>query len=263
MDLTRSHERFVPDAVRERYEIAETRQAAAVLWATNTDLFDEIVEALNEFEIRRTDLITPGGQETQLARRFNTSFRRRGWREARVDTDIELKLRIMPYRPAGEQDATVTSTTVNNRGYKVDNFKGRVALDLEWNAKDGNLDRDIGAYRALYEAGMIDVAVLVTRTLTDLRDFAARVRMDAGMPEAEARKALNTTTTTNLDKLLPRLTRGDAGGCPILAVAISSRTYENAPSPFVEPTEEEAAPSVILPTEGEADVPVDEIDHLE
>lgn len=263
MDLTRSHERFVPDAVRERYEIAETRQAAAVLWATNTDLFDEIVEALNEFEIRRTDLITPGGQETQLARRFNTSLRRRGWREARVDTDIELKLRIMPYRPAGEQDATVTSTTVNNRGYKVDNFKGRVALDLEWNAKDGNLDRDIGAYRALYEAGMIDVAVLVTRTLTDLREFAARVRMDAGMPEAEARKALNTTTTTNLDKLLPRLTRGDAGGCPILAVAISSRTYENAPSPFVEPTEEEAALSVILPTEGEAGVPVDGIDDPE
>lgn len=239
MDLTRSHERFIPAAVRDRYEIAETRQASAVLWATNTDLFDEIVDALNEFEIRQADLTTPGGQETQLARRFNTSFRRRGWREARVDTDIELKLRIMPYRPDGEKEATVTSTVVNNRGYKVDNYKGRVALDLEWNAKDGNLDRDIGAYRALYEAGMIDVAVLVTRTLTDLRDFAARVRMQAGMTEEEARKALNTTTTTNLDKLLPRLTRGDAGGCPVLAVAISSKTYENAPSPFVEPTESE------------------------
>lgn len=240
MDLTRSHERFLPDAVRARYEVAETRQAAAVFWATNTELFDELVEALNEFEIRRDDLITPGGQETQLAKRFNTSFRRRGWREARVDTDIELKLRIMPYRPAGESAATVTSTMVSNRGYKVDNYKGRVALDLEWNAKDGNLDRDIGAYRALYEAGLIDVAVLVTRTMSDLRDFAARIRIEAGMPEEEARKLLNTTTTTNLDKLLPRMTRGDAGGCPILAIAISSRAYENAPSPFVEMTTPEA-----------------------
>ena len=70
----------------------------------------------------------------------------------------------MPYRPAGETAVIVTSSLVSNEGYKVDNFKGRVALDLEWNAKDGNLDRDIGAYRALYDAGFIDVGVIVTRT---------------------------------------------------------------------------------------------------
>ncbi len=124
---------------------------------------------------------------------------------------------------------TVIVTQVSNKGYKVDNFKGRVALDLEWNAKDGNLDRDIGAYRALYDAGFIDVAVLVTRTMDDLRTFAKQLRVEAGMPEEEAKKMLNTTTTTNLEKLLPRLTRGDAGGCPILAIAISSNTFENAP----------------------------------
>jgi hypothetical protein len=39
---------------------------------------------------------------------------------------------------------------------------------------------------------------------------------------------LATTTTTKLEKLLPRLIRSDAGGCPILAIAISSKTFENA-----------------------------------
>ncbi|WP_295125037.1 BglII/BstYI family type II restriction endonuclease [uncultured Leifsonia sp.] len=230
MDLTSSYERFVPEAVRARYTFTETRNAAAVLWATNTDLFDEVVASLDEFQLKADDLVNPGGQESQLAKRFNTALRSRGWREARVDTEIELKLRIMPYRPDGEREATVTSSTVSNRGYKVDNFKGRVALDLEWNAKDGNLDRDLGAYRALFDAGLIDAAVLVTRTQDDLRAFGYQLRIGVGIPEAEARKVLGTTTTTNLDKLLPRLTRGDAGGCPVLAVAINSTTWDGEPA---------------------------------
>jgi hypothetical protein len=44
---------------------------------------------------------------------------------------------------------------VYQEGYLVDNFKGRVALDVERNAKDGNLDRDLSAYRAWHEAGGI------------------------------------------------------------------------------------------------------------
>ncbi len=229
MELTNSFERTLPEQVLSRYVVRETRQAAAILAATNPGAFAEILSVLNEFQIVRDDLLRAGGQETQLAQRFNAAFRVRGWREARIDTEITLRLNIMPYRPAGETKAEEVETPVVNRGYKVDNFKGRVALDLEWNAKDGNLDRDVSAYRALYDAGFIDVGVIVTRTQDELRAFAAQLRLEAGMSEAEAKKMLSTTTTTNLEKLVPRLTRGDAGGCPILAVAISSNTFENAP----------------------------------
>ncbi|MDR3359961.1 MAG: hypothetical protein LBO20_04820 [Bifidobacteriaceae bacterium] len=152
-------------------------------------------------------------------------FRARGWREARVDTRVQLVLRLMPFAEVGEGDATETTTESENKGYKVDNFFGRVALDLEWNAKDGNLDRDVAAYRSLYDAGLIDVGVLITRTMDDLRKLAKRVRLEAGMSEAEAKKMLNTTTT-NLNKLLPRMRRGDAGGCPLLVIAICERTWE-------------------------------------
>lgn len=104
---------------------------------------------------------------------------------------------------------------VSNEGYKVDNLKARVALDVEWNAKDGNLDRDLGAYRALYESALIDAAVLITRTQEDLRQLALTLNPNS--------TKFATTTTTNLDKLRPRLTRGDAGGCPVLAVAITAK----------------------------------------
>ena len=68
----------------------------------------------------------------------------------------------------------------------------------------------------MYDAALIDVGVIITRTQEDLRALAIELN-------AESSK-FATTTTTNLGKLKPRLTRGDSGGCPILAVAISART---------------------------------------
>ncbi|WP_307781205.1 BglII/BstYI family type II restriction endonuclease [Rhabdothermincola sediminis] len=125
---------------------------------------------------------------------------------------------MQPYGPAGEKRVRTVETEVYNEGYKVDNVKGRVALDVEWNAKDGNLDRDLGAYRALYTAGIIDGAAIITRTQDDLRKLAIQMG---------AETKFGTTTTTNLTKLEPRLTRGDGGGCPVLAIAISARCFKS------------------------------------
>jgi hypothetical protein len=132
----------------------------------------------------------------------------------------------MPFAEAGETAARVVESSVSNEGYKVDSVKDRVAMDLEWSAKDGNLDRDLAAYRALYDAGLIDGAVLVTRTVDDLRALGYRIRLAAGMDEKSAKNVLSTSTTTNTKKLIPRLQRGDAGGCPVLAAAICGRTWE-------------------------------------
>ncbi|APE17087.1 restriction endonuclease [Mycobacterium sp. WY10] len=224
MDLTESYKKVMPQEVLDRYDFIETRNAAAVLAATNEQRFGELVDVLNEFELLTSDLVVPGGQESDLAARLNRGFRDRGWREARVDTRIVLALRKMPYKPAGEKSAEVVDTEVVNEGYKVDNFVDRIALDVEWNAKDGNLDRDISAYRALYDSALIDVAVMVTRTL-ELRRLGYRLGREAGYEHKRAKRILNTTTTTNTDKLRPRMQRGDSGGCPLLAIAISERTW--------------------------------------
>lgn len=224
MDLTQSFERCFPEDVLRRYQFAETRNAAVIFKATNPDAFDQLVDVLRAFHLKTSDLTTPGGQESDLAARMNRLYREKGWREARVDTLIQLSLKKTPLRTAGEESLEPIVTETLNEGYKVDNFRDRVALDVEWNAKDGNLDRDIGAYRSLYDAALIDVGVLITRTL-DVRDLGRRLGLAAGMSAEQARRILNTTTTTNREKLLPRLTRGDAGGCPILAVFISPATH--------------------------------------
>ena len=225
MDLTNSYEHAVPADILVRYEFFETRNAAGVLKVANAGAWAEIMEVLGEFRLIDDDLLLAGGEESGLAKRLNRAFRQRGWREARVDTTITLTQRLMPFAGVGEKKAVVAESTVESKGYKVDNMHDRIAVDLEWNAKDGNLDRDLAAYRALYDFGLIDGAILITRTVDDLRELGQWLRREAGRSEADARKVLATSTTTNTEKLRPRLLRGDAGGCPVLVVAICRRTW--------------------------------------
>lgn len=236
MELTRSWSSALPAPVAERFELRETRNAAAVLAATSPGEFAEVVAVLAGFTLRTADLVEAGGNESRLAARLNAAFREHGWREGRVDTVVTSRLQVQPWGP-DEHAVRVLESEVVNEGYKVDNVKGRIALDVEWNAKDGNLDRDIGAYRALYDAGLIDGAVLLTRTHDDLRDLARELARAAGQSDDQVRSRLSTSTTTHLGKLESRMTRGDAGGCPLLAVAISRRCWSPAAheAPAAEP----------------------------
>ena len=217
MDLTDSYLRVVPEELLGRYEWREVREAAAVLQSTSPEEFDDLLEVLNDFALTKEDILTPGGNEGEVPKRLNSHFRALGWREGQYDATLSSELRLMPFAEAGESAPQVQTTEVFSSGYKIDNVKGTVALDVEWNAKDGNLDRDLAAYRALYDAAIITVGVMVTRVQNPLRDLARSLGREKGFA---------TTTTTNLSKLEPRMTRGDSGGCPFLAVAISPATME-------------------------------------
>jgi hypothetical protein len=219
MDLTRSFEAVVPPEIQERYELRETRNAAGILAATNPESFAEVLDVLRTFELEAADITEAGGNKSRVARRLDEEFREHGWREGRHDMTVRSVLKVMPYRPAGEREPHVVETEVFSEGYKVDNVKGRVALDVEWNAKDGNLDRDVAAYRALYDAGIIDGGVMITRSYEPIRELSRHLGRSGGFA---------TATTTTLEKLEPRLARGDGGGCPILAAAITDRCYSGA-----------------------------------
>ncbi len=109
---------------------------------------------------------------------------------------------------------------MEQEGYLVHNFKGRVALDVEWNAKDGNLDRDLSAYRAWHEAGVISAAVLITQDRHALKELAKRLWADyqntlpVDQRNLKLPIDLSTSTTTNLEKAALRVRRGVMGTCP-------------------------------------------------
>jgi hypothetical protein len=217
VDLSASYQTAVPADVVARYDWSETRNAASIIRHTNPTEFDDIVGVLRHFRLETArDLVPPGGNQSLTAAHLNRAFRRLGWREGDYGVRLTSDLRLKPFAAAGETEVQRTVSEVFSRSYLVDNVKARVAVDVEWHAKDGNLDRDIAAYRALYDAGIIDGAAMVTMTREDLRTMAVGIDPST--------KKFSTSTTTNLTKVIPRLIRGDGGGCPILIVSICGRT---------------------------------------
>jgi hypothetical protein len=233
VELTTSYRQALAADVLERYEFAEVRNAAATLKATNPPAFGDVEEVLRGFVLTVANLTDAGGQKGAIARSLDGAFRERGWREAASWSRTQLTLQIQPYRGANERQVVTQEFTFTTNSHKVDNVRGRVALEVEWNAKDGNLDRDLANFRALHEFGVVDAAVIITRhhertyyAANYIAEAAGRVRFG---PRGARIILLGTTTTTNLEKLSPRLQRGDAGGCPVLAVAITEKAYQPGP----------------------------------
>ena len=219
--------------IRARWAFLETSSAAAVLRSVCPSEWKDITQVLAEFALDPRSWLKKAGDRGDIAQQIDGMFGALGWRETRVDLVtqgvlLSKSLDVIERLPAVEQE-----------GYLVDNFKGRVALDVEWNAKDGNLDRDLSAYRAWHEAGVISAAVLITQDRLGLKTLAERLWSDhqAALPEdqktAKLPIDLNTSTTTNLEKAALRVRRGVMGTCPLLIVAATQNTWNGKPYSIV------------------------------
>ncbi|MBV6757801.1 BglII/BstYI family type II restriction endonuclease [Rhodococcus opacus] len=226
MDLTNSFEGNFPAATRNRYKFLEVRNATAVLKASNPECFGDLHAVLQRFEVYSSDIITPGGSRGQIPIRLDKAFELKGWSAVRINTEFKLVGERKLSATRREYEERFLESSVSNQGFEVDNLKQRVALDVEWNAKDGNLDRDLSAYRALYDVGLIDVGVVITRDHYGIQHLA---RED--LQDEDAVRRLGTTTSTNVEKIKGRITRGDGGGCPVLVVGITRATWNGHAAP--------------------------------
>lgn len=210
-----SVDRFVPSSLTKLYAIHEWRNGLAVLSAANPGEWSDIVAMLEEFRLYRTELIKSGGRKSLIAQRLDDGLAKRGWKERRFDTKIVV-----------DKQEFVSPT------HEVDMFKGRVALEVEWNNKDPFYDRDLNNFRLLFDLRVIDVGVIVTRC-TELNGFDKDVGRE---------KSSLGASSTHLNKLLPRLDGGGGGGCPIVVFGITKNAYEDdglAATPADETDEDE------------------------
>ena len=229
---------------RSRYEFHEVRSACAIMKAVSPAEWQDIEEVLQDFSFSANLLLQAGGNNSNMAETLNVALRDRGWRECAYQLETHGKIE---FREAGVPDEDLG--TMSEASYWVDNRKGRVLVDIEWNAKDGNLDRDLAAYRAWYEAGLIDAAMIITKLREDLLDKACELwAPQFGVTAEDVYKAtrvarkkrterdrqlalpldLTTTTVTSLNKAIDRINRGEAGTCPVVAVGISAATWDGS-----------------------------------
>lgn len=229
-------ERYISPEVRALYDVYSYRHAAAILANSFPTELAEIEAALLAFRITQRDIGMPGGNESDMPKKFSRSLRPAGWVESRIQGD--LLVRMQEYDEVFLANGKVkkvkrsesTPRTIENfiDGHKVDYVKGRVAFDLEWNSKDQTFDRDLYALRAFHECGLISAGVMVTRSekLNPVFDVVPQLNK-VGEDVGKTVRAKYGASTTWMGKLLYRLNAGRHGGCPVLVFGITPKLIED------------------------------------
>lgn len=199
---------LVPQDIVDAYEVHEWRNATGIMATAHPAEWNDVIAVLQAFEFKRSELLKGGGGKSVISTRIDKFLEARGWLEKKFDTSIKV------------DDSERASPT-----HKVDCFKGRVGLEIEWNNKDPFFDRDLNNFRLLFDLRVIDVGVIITRA-SNLQALFKTL----GKKVADKYGA----STTHMDKLLPRLEGGGGGGCPILAFGITSEKYVEDDLPIIE-----------------------------
>lgn len=203
-----------------RYSVTSYRSAATILERRAPQELAMIRDVLREFRISQREIRMPGGNEMAATRRFGQLAETAGFHtQVRIEADLTVRLR------AGKGDAAPVIDSILREDYihnhLVDFWRGRVAFDYEWNSKDQTYDRDLYAFRSFFEAGVIDVGVIVTRELSNDYFKALGPALDKqGQETGKSVAAKFGASTTGTHKLISRIGAGRSGGCPVLAVGI-------------------------------------------
>lgn len=223
---------YISKEVRDLYDVYSYRHAAAILANSFPTELRDLERALKEFRITMREIGTPGGNESDMPRKFSRVLRPAGWVETRLQGDLLVRAKkyAEEFLEGGrsrkiklpESEPRLIENFID--GHKIDYVKGRVAFDMEWNSKDQTFDRDLYALRAFHEYGIISAGVLVTRSASLNPVFAVATRWDKkGEATNQVVKGKYGASTTWMGKLLYRLNAGRHGGCPVLVFGITPK----------------------------------------
>ena len=188
----------LPQFVTDNYEVHEWKHASAILSSDFPDEWTDILDLLREFRLCKSWLTVGGGRKSKVAAFIDKFLYDRGWTEKEFATSVQVDENVM-----------------DSPTHKVDCYKNRVALEIEWNNKDPFFDRDLNNFRLLFDLRAISVGVIITRC-----DELQGIFADLG------RGASYGASTTHMSKLLPRIEGGGGAGCPILVFGISKTLYD-------------------------------------
>jgi hypothetical protein len=189
--------KLFPASLYRKYEIDEREHAAAILHADFPSEFRDLVDCLHSFTLKKSAIAVGGGRRSKVSEEIDAFFAARGWKETSFDTKILVDGKEIP------------SPT-----HKIDNFKNRVGIEVEWNNKTEFYDRDLNNFRLLRQLHVLSVGAIITR-MTELQDIF----------DSLGRGSSFGASTTHWDKLIPKVDGGGAGGCPLLLVGIRKEAY--------------------------------------
>lgn len=188
---------LLPELIREKYEVHEWKHACAILASDFPEEWQDLIDFLTQFRLCKSWITVGGGRKSGVAEAIDKFLYARGWREKEFHTSFK-----------------VDHVELESPTHKIDCYKNRVALEVEWNNKDPFYDRDLNNFRLLFDLRAISVGIIITRgdELQEIFDLLGRGQSYGA-------------STTHMSKLLPRLRGGGGAGCPILVVGITKQLY--------------------------------------
>ncbi len=184
--------------MREKYHVEERGHASAILASDYPNEFQDLMDCLEGFFLRRSHILTPGGGRSPISAALDGFLRGRGWREKSFDIKI-----------------TIDGNPVPIPTHKIDNFKNEVGLEVEWNNKTEFYDRDLNNFRLLKDLRVLAVGVMITR-MSELQTLFDELGKGKSYGQS----------TTHWNKLIPKVDGGGAGGCPLLLVGMGMQCYD-------------------------------------
>lgn len=188
---------LLPEFILKNYETHEWKHACAILKEDFPSEWDDIISVLTNFRLNKSWIVKPGGRKSKVSSYIDEFLYERGWIEKEFATQV-----------------VVDDKTMDTPTHKVDCFKNRIALEIEWNNKDPFYDRDLNNFRLLFDLRAISVGIIITRC-----DELQELFNDIGRGQSYG------TSTTHMSKLLPRVEGGSGAGCPIVVFGISKSLY--------------------------------------
>lgn len=188
---------LLPAFIRSNYEVHEWKHACAILKEDFSQEWRDILDVLTEFRLYKSWITTPGGRKSKIAEFIDHFLHDLGWTEKDFKTQM-----------------VVDDVSMDTPTHKIDCFRNKIGLEIEWNNKDPFFDRDLNNFRLLFDLRAVSVGIIITRC-DDLQDIFD----DLG------RKHSYGASTTHMSKLIPRIEGGGGGGCPLLVFGISKNLY--------------------------------------
>jgi hypothetical protein len=189
---------LLPPFILDHYDVREWKHAIAILHHDFPNEWKDILDSLQQFTFKKSWISVGGGRKSKVAESIDDFLYTRGWAEKQFQTSVKV-------------DEVLSDSPT----HKIDCYKNKVALEIEWNNKDPFFDRDLNNFRLLFDLRAISVGVIITRC-----DELQEIFVDIG------RGASFGASTTHLSKLLPRIDGGGGGGCPILVFGITKKLYQ-------------------------------------
>ena len=208
---------YCPETVLKKFHILNYRHAAEIITQAFPKEWDDLMFMFSNLSIKQKELTSFGGSETDIPGKFEEVLLPRGWKRYLITADVTYRFYERKIDQKQYEDFPSKENTVKDyiSGPRVDYMKSRVAMCLEWNKKDVSFDRVLTSLRIFHEYNLISAGIIVTRA-EDMTEVFKELNI--------AKKY--GSSSTHIDRLIPRIETGEAGTCPLLIAGIRKSCVE-------------------------------------